>query len=330
MYLARIQNHDGDWNYFIRESYRNDDGIWCSRTLFDLGITPDEYIHYEGSAGFYFDDAIEQALAEKGVNTSQDELEDVLWMFIDPEIRRLIKDFSRSSHSKFSNKTRLTRKKRKELYGKLHIFDRARSCFLKFGQINMEGLIDKGLACYKVLLNKSRDEIEQMFSREEARLRPWERRGYLYAVFDIAGYFGQKMTRFIPDAQPLEDIDRYFLDSVCRLNRDRVFFMGVEHDGDLLHPYLQRYLFMYFDWAYSQSGPRPDVGKTPVSTDTLMPYLKIMHITSEEYKDMDEEELSKIFRKLALQMHPDKGGGHDAFIRLQEAYQMLLKRKTWV
>jgi len=329
MYLARTLNNNGEWNFFIRESYQDKNGIWRSRELFDLGVDPSKYIHYLGQSGYYFDESILEELSKKGLKCTQDDLEDIFWLFLDPEIKRIIEDFGSRSRSKKKRK-RLTRAQRKELFKTLHPFDKRRICFLRFGQINMEGLIDQPLPFYRVLLFKSRDEIEQMINQMEGRLRPWERRGYLYGIFDIPSYFGYKMTRFIPDAQPLKDIDRFFLDSICQLNRDKNFFLGVDDwDKTKLHPYLQIYLFMYFDWAFKAPGINPEYGKTKPRGKTIEKYLKSMGLSLDEYENMSADDLSKYFKQQALKKHPDRGGSHEEFIILQNAYEMLLRRKTW-
>ncbi len=46
----------------------------------------------------------------------------------------------------------------------------------------------------------------------------------------------------------------------------------------------------------------------------------------------DEDECKKLFRRLALMIHPDKGGEADIFVVLQESYDMeikLRKSKTY-
>jgi DnaJ-class molecular chaperone len=42
---------------------------------------------------------------------------------------------------------------------------------------------------------------------------------------------------------------------------------------------------------------------------------------------MSRHELTKLYRKKAKEMHPDKGGGHDSFIKLTAAYNEFLKNK---
>lgn len=41
---------------------------------------------------------------------------------------------------------------------------------------------------------------------------------------------------------------------------------------------------------------------------------------------MKRVEFTRLFRKLALTHHPDKGGDHDTFLKLAEAYQVMLKK----
>jgi curved DNA-binding protein CbpA len=43
---------------------------------------------------------------------------------------------------------------------------------------------------------------------------------------------------------------------------------------------------------------------------------------------MDKRTLTRKFRKLARTHHPDKGGNHDRFVELSEAYQALLEKIT--
>jgi hypothetical protein len=45
----------------------------------------------------------------------------------------------------------------------------------------------------------------------------------------------------------------------------------------------------------------------------------------EELQKMNRRALTKLFRERAHDLHPDKGGEHDEFVRLTEAYNELLK-----
>ena len=93
MYLARkiIQ---GKIHYFIRESYRDKDCLRC-RDLYDLGSHPERYIRYPGGNSFYIDEVIEEALSVVGVTPAADELDDLFWDFLEPEIRWKLEPFRR-------------------------------------------------------------------------------------------------------------------------------------------------------------------------------------------------------------------------------------------
>ncbi len=43
---------------------------------------------------------------------------------------------------------------------------------------------------------------------------------------------------------------------------------------------------------------------------------------------MNKRALTRRFRKLARKHHPDKGGNHDKFVELSNAYQALLSKIT--
>jgi hypothetical protein len=42
---------------------------------------------------------------------------------------------------------------------------------------------------------------------------------------------------------------------------------------------------------------------------------------------MDRRQLTRLYRKLALKLHPDQGGDSLLFVKLNETYQNLLRRK---
>jgi hypothetical protein len=50
--------------------------------------------------------------------------------------------------------------------------------------------------------------------------------------------------------------------------------------------------------------------------------------TSKEVLDkMTREQLNRLYRQKAMQLHPDLGGDHDLFIELTEIYNELLRTK---
>ncbi len=190
-----------------------------------------------------------------------------------------------------------------------------------------------------MLVGKCRDEIENRIAFMELDLRPWEMRGYLYGIFDIAAGFAPKLTRFVPDAQDIDLIDKYFMEEMCRLNRD-VSWLGSEArqtDSADLHPYLHKYLFMFFDTYFSNRGNWKQRGRTSTSQGEWTPpppsgdsdHMKAMGLSEEEFRTMSLHEFTSYFRKKALKLHPDKGGDHDRFVAFINAYQILMMRKKW-
>jgi len=41
-------------------------------------------------------------------------------------------------------------------------------------------------------------------------------------------------------------------------------------------------------------------------------------------RDADDDEIKRAFRKRVLEVHPDKGGSHEEFIKVREAYECLI------
>ncbi len=331
MYLAQQKTPSGETRFYIRESYQDDEGHWLTRELFDLGTDPELYIVYEGSRAYYFHPEVEDALDAQGVEYTDDELEQIFWPFLDPDIRRVIEDFGgRRRRSK--GPTRWNRKKLAELQKGLHPFDVRRLCFLRFCQIDLESLLRRPLPFLNKLLNKSRDEIEQMIGFMELDLKPFFMRGYLYTIFDLPRRFAPRMTRFIPEQQDDDLLDRYFLEEICLLDSDVDYITSgaVPSHSEALHPYLQKYLFWYFDVFYKEpwmGHGASDAAAAYSVGSTFKEHLKTMGLSPEEFHRMTEEELKSLFRRKAQLVHPDKGGDHESFIALQRAYVILLKRK---
>ena len=46
-----------------------------------------------------------------------------------------------------------------------------------------------------------------------------------------------------------------------------------------------------------------------------------------ELKKMSRRELVHLYRRKAQELHPDKGGDHDKFVSLTEAYHELMRTK---
>jgi hypothetical protein len=334
MYLVRKRQKDSSIKYFIRHSYQGESDTWLSKSLFNLGHNPEEYIVYVGDRAFYIDPAVEEAISSQGVVYNYDELEEIFMPFLEPEIRRVVEQFGKRG----GKRRRYSKAELAAIQKDIHPFDRRRLCFLKFCDTNIESLSNQPFSFFNILLNKSRDEIEQVLEGMEFMLSPREKRKYLYAIFDIPRRFAPRLTRFIPDAQDQDLIDKYLLEEICKLDQDSTFLDqgAVPWETRGIHPYLRKYLILYFDVLYkwpitdSSAGHGTSGHKVwaPPARSSDEKHFKAMSISANEFSRMGKKEFTFLFRRKAQEMHPDKGGSHEAFIALQQAYQILIRRKT--
>jgi len=329
----------GDHRYTIRESCRRD-GCLKHRILFDLGADPGAYIEYPGGNSFYIRESLEEDLQHQGVEYSERELEGLFIPFLDPHVRRIVERFSRpeSSRWKHCSSEELLRR-----HKALHAFDKRRLHYLRFGRVHIGDLEAKPWKFLNVLLEKSRDETETLLEEMERELPPHEIRRYLYTALGLQRSFRHLPTRYHPEALDPFKVEEAFLEELCRLNRDRHFFQGVDdHDATTLHPYLQKYAILYFDSAFD-----PNIVWDEYVTDFVWRHRfsrrfgsarggtsgsekeACLHlgITITEFEKMDRRELSRIYRRLALKAHPDQGGDKESFIRVKAAYECLLQHK---
>lgn len=185
MYLAS-KRIDGQLRYFIRESFRQAD-CFLSRDLVDLGTDPTRYIVYPGGNAFYIDEVILDRLSDLGIDGNQDELEDIFWRFVRPDIRSVLEPFRRrqARHRADRRKNLPTDK----IETQLHIFDKRRLHFLKFGRTDQRHIERMPQKLFRILFNKSRDEIEQSIMDMEAALAPREYKTYTYTIFNLQQFF---------------------------------------------------------------------------------------------------------------------------------------------
>ena len=101
-----------------------------------------------------------------------------------------------------------------------------------------------------------------------------------------------------------------------------------------------RYVIMFFDYSFpggqtwdefarihfgSGHGAGPVKGSRRMS---MREVTTIFGLKQTELSALSRSALIKLYRKKAQQMHPDKGGDHDAFIELTTAYNELLRTKS--
>lgn len=326
MYLARI-TEKGKIRYIIRQSYAAGEGF-RSKDLLDLGYDPTRHIIYSGSSGYYYSAELEEGLAAAGVPADQSHLDEIFYEFLQPNIRRIIDGFDRGRRRSASTAIDAAQAP-PALWG----FDKRRFHYLRFGLSDQRHIDHVPAKVFRTLHAKSRDELEQYFLSAERLLRSHEKPVYVSLIFEF--------KRFVPESKAnltlREQLDAFFISRICRINADDRFWDGGPIASSL-HPYLTRYAVMYFDFeAQRQSAwqayvedfiNRHRIYHPPAKvTVKLEEAGRLFGLPWKELKKLDRGSLSRLYRKLALTHHPDKGGDADLFRRLTQYYHMLLKRK---
>jgi hypothetical protein len=324
MYLARRYIHRKT-HYFIRQSITVS-GCLQSRELFDLGADPSRFIHYPGGNSYYFDSCIEESLRRQGVAVSQDDLDAIFFEFLAPETQRVIIGFDRRMK-------RGMRPLLSEACQAPHIFDKRRFHYLRFGNRNRQYIHRVPEKIFRPLLNKSRDELEQYFLTAERILRPVEKFNYAAVIFEL-----KRLAAASPSNPDLaRKMDAWFIDRLCSLNEDPHYTAGLpEFQG--LYEHLARYAMMYFDAEAPAFASRPDIMQEFINRHHVyVPPPKVrMKIreaerlfghTWKELQRMDRPTLTRRYRRLALQYHPDHGGRAEVFRNLTACYKALLAKK---
>jgi hypothetical protein len=340
MYLKREHLGDG-YHYVLCESYR-EQGWWTHRTLMDLGLDPGAYIEYPGGNSFFIHESVEEEIRSKKAHFCYDELEAIFLPFLDPHIRRIVERFQSPS----SSQKRWRRVSTEELlkhHRMLHSFDKRRLHYLRCGRVNIGDVDGKPWKFLNVLLEKSRDEMECFFERMEGNLPAQELRRYLYTALQLQTHFRHLLTRNHPEFLDPRKVDHYFVEDLCRLNRDETFFRGVkEYDPERLHPYLVKYLILYFDHTFD---PRLAWDEEAGDFVWHRPYSKKarshaglsasekeacrhLGITLAQFQKMDRQELIRRYRHVAKRSHPDTGGDKESFVQIKAAYECLVRRKS--
>ena len=334
MYLAR-KKIKGVNHYYIRESYRDGD-TFLSRDLVDLGTDPAEYIIYPGGNAFYIDAEVEAHLEQLGVTPKGTDLEDIFWRFLDPDIQHALAHFRH--REKRVQKENKSSQKLKNAETPVHIFDKRRLHYLKFGRMEQGYLWLVPQKLFDILRHKSRDEIEQQFLDMELQLNPGEYKAYAYVIFNIHQFFTESFSKKRPQDLKQRDVDKYIVDEICKLNQDHTFWAGMQTTSSL-HEYLIRYLLMYFDYDYAPRSwveeyirnfmnSRRDYQSPFKNASVILKEASTIFGESREaLKKMSRQELVRLFRRKAQELHPDKGGNHEKFVELTHAYHVLLSMK---
>ena len=336
MYLAwKEQNKKR--HYFIRQSVLSQ-GVYVSRDLMDLGRDPCVFLEYPGGRSFYIHEQVEEQLNASGAAWDYGDLEDVFWPFVSPDIKRSLQGF-KSRDVRNRKIPELTHQEDEFIRNRLHIVDKRRYNYLRLGELDQSKLTRIPTRFYRPLAFKSRDELEHLFMNMEGALNPSEYSLYVYSFFYLRRFFDEIIAGKMPQGLDQDRLDRLFLQEICSLDRDVSFWKGFGKKKGL-HKYLRRYVIMYFDYPFSTGNilqehirdfmARNRAGFQQPRPGKKEPDLKevstILGMSVQKLKKMSMRELTRIYRRRALKMHPDKGGDHEEFIRLNEAYQTLLKK----
>ena len=330
MYLAR-RHIAGRTCYSIRESYRVADA-YLFRDLFDLGAEPDRFVVYPGGNAFYIAEVVEDAVRALGSEFGPNEMETIFWPFLRPDIRNKIEPFRRRERRSLRRPPAAAPEN-----VDAHIFDKRRIHFLKTGRMDPRSLGRLPAAWLRPLQQKSRDEIEQGFMQMEAVLRPREYKTYAYVIFNLQQCFQQRFAKASPELLDPQEVDAGFVEALCRLQRDPAFWAGMDA-GERLNDYLVRYAVMYFDHEYASRSLAEQYLRDfinrhrhyrppPAAAVGLDEAAAVFGRSREALNKMSPRDLGQLYRRRAQDLHPDKGGDHERFVMLNDAYHLLLRTK---
>ncbi len=305
--------------------------------LLDLGDSPEQFIHYPNDTCFHLDEDFVYQISQICGRDLEPELEQLIWPFVDPSVKRKMEHFFHPRSAKPMNSKR--GKKLLSFDGSApHSFDQRRLHFLRFGSTDQGRVFRMPHRLQTKLLNRSRDDLEQYFLEEEGRLREHELKSYLYAALDLQSHFSEAFARSIPQALPPEKIEAAFLNEFCKLNEDRQFWQE-RTDYNRLPEYLIRYLILFFDSSFPRQNRdhqqtrefmddhrqfRWPERKNTMEEEELS---SIFAESEETLRQADRQEITRLYRQKAKDLHPDTGGDNEKFVRLTDAYEELLRSK---
>lgn len=334
MYLAKLQ-HGSATYYQIRTSFKNDHGTYGHKTLFELGEQPFDYFNIEYDHVVIFSDALLIPLTAHLGKDPEPFLERLLFEFFPKNVQERLLTFKNRAAN---YKGRLTTEEQKAIDKEVHIFDRRRLYYLRYGAVDQSRLTKLHEKCCRPLLEQSRDEREYYFSHEEKVLEPGSYFQYIYAIFNLQKHFKQSFAPWLPEALAQEEVADHVLEAICHLQNDLSFWQHEKPDK-FLHRHLARYLWMFFDFtphrrSFQQDFARAFMGshrtfKWPEKKVEASPEQieDMFGIGASQLESMDKETLTRLYRKKAMELHPDKGGDAEEFILLTEIYTTFLEKK---
>jgi hypothetical protein len=331
MYLAKISSGTEE-KYCIRKSFYDTHlGAYSYFDVFDLGTDPTQYIHQFSERILCFAEQLEDAVAKASSQDPTLVLEELLWKFLPAEVQLIIEQFHKKHYAGLSP---LSSEERQEIGRSIHIFDRRRLYYIRYGAVDQSRIYRVNEKLYRPLLFKSRDEKEHYIKVLEDGLRPDELKKYVYVIFDLQQKFSEGYAAFMPEALEEERMMDMFMEEICRLNEDATFWQD-EKDSPSLRKHLQYYLTSFFDSNFTQRSYEYDFYKSFARAHRKFSWPKKNPAVSDEeaslifgesidnLRAMSLKELRRIFRIKAKEYHPDSGGKSEDFIQLLAAFETL-------
>lgn len=334
MYLAKIRNGP-EARYLLRQSFFDREReCYLFRQIFDLGANPGDFINRSDETMLLFREELVEAVAEAGSGRkSAGDLEDLLWEFFSRGEQEYLARFRYRQPPVIRP---FTAEDEERLRREIHLFDKKRLYYLRYGAVDQSRIHRLHKKLCRPLFGQCRDEREFSFMEQEKVLSPAEYRTYIFAIFDLQRFFSESFAPYMPEALDQTLMADRLVEEICRLNRDQHFWQGMPGDG-WLREHLQRYLVMFFDYAFPRRSYLEDFAREFRARHRTFRWPEkkshsdektgeIFGRTMQELRSMPERELARLFRKRAKELHPDSGGDHERFILLSDAYADLQQR----
>jgi len=323
--------------YSIRKSFYDEtEDSYTYREIYDLGDKPSEYIERLADNAFCFNEELEEAVSLECKGDPTVVLEDLLQEFLPHEEMRRGSNFRRRSYRKLSV---LTPDEIEELHKNIHIFDRRRLYYIRYGAVDQSRIYRVNEKLYRPLLYKCRDEKEFYIKNLERSLKAVDFKKYIYVIFNLQKDFSESYSAFMPEALIQKNIDDSFLREVCRLNKDQMFWQDGEYSSFLRY-HLRDYVMRFFDSDFQGRSFAYDYYRSFRSQHRNFRWPERREKISDDetseafgekidiLRSLKKSELARLFRRKAKEHHPDSGGEPERFIKLLAAYEEL-KRKLF-
>lgn len=335
MYLAKLQ-HGSTIHYQLRQSFVSEKELHDYEVIFDLGIQPSDYFSILEDHIVIFADILLQTLSKTLGKDPETLLEKLLFEFFPQSVQQKLSTFKDRAAV---YRGALTIDEKKAIQTQVHIFDRRRLYYLRYGAVDQSRLSKLHEKCCRPLLGQSRDEREYYFAAEEKVLEPGSYFQYIFAIFNLQTHFQQSFAPWLPEALAMDEVADQLTKVICTVQKDRTFWQA-QTGGDFLHTHLTRYLWMFFDFvphrpSFQRDFARAFMGnhrtfKWPEKKIEVPPEKieEIFGLSHSHLITLKKEELTRLYRKKAMELHPDKGGDAEQFIILTEVYTTLLGKNS--